>query len=135
MFQDRPVPAHVIEKYHRGKKARPWQTLKVLPNNMHSACQTTIQFSIAMEGERQERRPVRRQGGHAQVANFDLPAVTIDVDLVAAEVSMDDGRLLLVQVVQPCQDLPRPFAHSLQLHLRQESCSSLHLASFIVKAR
>ena len=58
-----------------------------------------------------------REGGHAQITNLDLSAVTVDVDLVAPEVPMDDGRLLLVQIVQPCQDLPCPLAYSLQLHL------------------
>jgi hypothetical protein len=51
------------------------------------------------------RKAHRQQRGEAQVPDFDLAAVAVDVDLVAPQVAMDDGRRLGVQVVEPQQHL------------------------------
>lgn len=49
-----------------------------------------------------------QQGFQPQVSDCDLAAVAVDVDLVAPQVSMDDGRILAVQIVQTQQHLPCP---------------------------
>eukprot|EP00967_Tisochrysis_lutea_P054519 scaffold68212_cov31-Tisochrysis_lutea.AAC.2 len=53
----------------------------------------------------------RRQ---AQVPNLDLRVVSIDEDVVALEIAMDD--VIRVEVREAIQDLPAPLLHHLALH-------------------
>ncbi len=54
---------------------------------------------------------MRQERGEAQIPNLDLPTVAIDVDFVTSEVTVDDGRLLVVQILEAQEDLLRPLAH------------------------
>jgi hypothetical protein len=60
-------------------------------------------------------KAARRQHRQPQVANLDLAAVAVDVDLVQPEVSMHHGRLPVVQVGQALQDLSPPLLHRLDV--------------------
>ena len=59
----------------------------------------------ALLGQHSRRKAHGQQRGQAQVPDLDLARVAVDVDLVAAQVAMNDGRALGVQVVQPQQHL------------------------------
>lgn len=48
----------------------------------------------------------RQQSGEAQISDLDLTRVAVDVDLVASQIPVDDGRRLAVEVQQPQEHLP-----------------------------
>lgn len=52
--------------------------------------------------------PPSQQCGQPQITNLDNALTTIDEDVVAFEISVDDWRRMTMQVHQPTQDLPGP---------------------------
>ena len=52
----------------------------------------------------------------AKIANFDFPLVTIDKDIVTLEISVDDWRVMTMEIEKPSQDLPAPMLHCPNVH-------------------
>ena len=57
-----------------------------------------------------------KDGGQAQIPNLDLPLVPIDENVVAFEISVDDGRVMAVEIEEAHQDLPAPMLHYSDMH-------------------
>lgn len=62
-------------------------------------------------------KPPRKQRGQPQIPDFDFPAVPIDVDLVATQISMDYRHLPAVQMLQAQENLTGPLPHSLKVQV------------------
>ncbi len=63
------------------------------------------------------RKASGKKSGKAKIANLDLATVAIDVDFITAEVAMNNGRALVVQVAQALQDLLAPLLDCFQLKM------------------
>lgn len=57
-----------------------------------------------------------QQGGETQVADLDHPLRTIDEDVVTLEISVDNGRVVAVQVYQAAENLPSPALQNLVIN-------------------
>ncbi len=63
------------------------------------------------------RKASGKKSGKAKITNLDLATVAIDVDFITAEVAMNNGRALVVQVAQALQDLLAPLLDCFQLKM------------------
>jgi DUF1009 family protein len=57
-----------------------------------------------------------QDGSKAKVPNLDLAGVAIDEDVVALEVTVDDGRVIAVEVDEGTEDLATPVLDGMQPH-------------------
>ena len=48
-------------------------------------------------------------GGEAEIPNLDLTEMAIDKDVIALEISVDNWRIMGMEINQTLQDLPSPF--------------------------
>ena len=63
------------------------------------------------------RKASGKKSGKAKITNLDLATVAIDVDFITAEVAMNNGRALVVQVAEALQDLLAPLLDGFQLKM------------------
>ncbi len=69
--------------------------------------------SIFLTYDSLDVRPL--EGGQPQVSDLDQASCPVDEDVVALEITMDDGRGPGVEEVQALEDLPTPVANHLGL--------------------
>ena len=86
---------------------------------------SSILIRLAVVGQHARLKTPRQQRCKAQIPDFDLAGVSIDVYFVTAQVAVNYGRRLTVQVAETQQHLqqqPWRSVSSLRSNLREDTC-------------